>query len=271
MTECKRLGECCVRSIPLVKLYRACAADYPMNNPGRYHHGLLYTLTGDEVYHFADRDLHTAPGSVLYIPDGEVYAITLKEGISEVVCIDFDIAEGSPNAPFLMRFTEKSELRELFLESVDAWERHSDAVSPAMRSRLYRIFARLIAQENTHNTSSASRKMRDALSHLDAHLTDPMLRVEDVAARAGMSRRYFEKLFWKEHERTPRDYILSRRMDLARELLLNERLSVTGVAALVGYTDLYHFSRMFKEKCGSSPTAYQQQMRMQGRESSENP
>ncbi len=271
MTECKRLGQCCVRSIPLVKLYCADASDYPMNNPGRHHHGLLYTLVGGEVYHFTDCTLRTAPGTVLYIPDSEMYSITLQEGVSEVVCIDFDIAEDAPDSPFLVRLGEKNEIRELFLDAVDSWQHHSEARSPTMRAKLYRIFARLITQESTYTGSVASRKIHDALTYLYAHVSDPTLRVEDVARRAGISRRYFEKLFWNEHGATPRDYILARRMELAREMLFNERLSVTDVAALVGYTDLYHFSRIFKEKCGLSPTAYKRQMRTRGRKNAENP
>ena len=130
-----------------------------------------------------------------------------------------------------------------------------------MRAVFYRILSRLGQQEEAHAASPASRKIREAIAYLNAHLTDPALRVEAVAQRAGISRRYFERLFLAELGTSAREYILARRMELARELLLNERLGVGDVATRVGFTDAYHFSKIFKEKCALSPSVYKRRMR----------
>jgi two-component system response regulator YesN len=46
------------------------------------------------------------------------------------------------------------------------------------------------------------------------------------------------------------------KLDLAKELLANEKTSVTDVATTLGYADIYHFSKLFKAKTGFAPSEY---------------
>ena len=65
MNDRNNLSELCIKSIPLVKIYRATRAKYPMNNKGRSHHGLLFPLAGTEKYSFSHATVNAAPGTVL--------------------------------------------------------------------------------------------------------------------------------------------------------------------------------------------------------------
>lgn len=51
-------------------------------------------------------------------------------------------------------------------------------------------------------------------------------------------------------------YLTSRRIQKAKELLADERLSVEQVAGLVGYKDYYYFTKVFKRTVGLSPSKY---------------
>ena len=75
------------------------------------------------------------------------------------------------------------------------------------------------------------------------------------AASCCISTVYLNKLFHKELGVTPFFYIVQRRMAIARELL-REHCSVGEVARLVGYGDIYQFSRAFKKHYGASPKAF---------------
>jgi AraC-like DNA-binding protein len=58
---------------------------------------------------------------------------------------------------------------------------------------------------------------------------------------------------------SPRDYIISKKTELAKELLQSEKYSVTDVAISLGYSDIYQFSKMFKLKTGCNPSEYKHQ------------
>ncbi|MEK0317457.1 AraC family transcriptional regulator [Cohnella sp. 56] len=51
-------------------------------------------------------------------------------------------------------------------------------------------------------------------------------------------------------------YINKVRIDHSRELLETTRLSIGEIARLVGFADVYHFSKVFKKFAGVAPTAY---------------
>ena len=54
----------------------------------------------------------------------------------------------------------------------------------------------------------------------------------------------------------PKKYIIKKKIDYACELLLLGRYSVTEVAEMSNFSDVYYFSRQFKEYIGVSPTDY---------------
>ncbi|MFC4809653.1 response regulator transcription factor [Paenibacillus sp. GCM10023250] len=84
----------------------------------------------------------------------------------------------------------------------------------------------------------------------------PVLTLEEAAARAGIHPVTFSRLF-KQHNGTNFvRYMAQRRMDKARELLLEGRDSVTAIAEKVGYADLRYFSRLFKQSFGVTPGNY---------------
>ena len=253
MSDIKRVEELCIRSIPLAKIYSVNKNGYPMNNRGRWHHGLLFPLEGTEIYRFRDGTIAAPPGSVLFIPDGEVYRIELEGEESVVVCIDLETVESAELRPIAFPAEKVNGLKSLFLEAHSIWNRGGPWRDASVKAVVYKILSALISVE-AHSPNT--RRLSTALDYLHAHYTDPDFRIETLAEVAGMSRRYFEKLFLAEHGMTPRDYVIGLRMDLARELLLNEKLSVADVATELGYADVYHFSKLFKQRTGHTPAEY---------------
>ena len=68
---------------------------------------------------------------------------------------------------------------------------------------------------------------------------------------------YISKIFKSETGDTPINYLISLRMQKARELLdKNPEQSIQTVAMAVGYEDAYHFSKLFKKYFGLSPLYY---------------
>ena len=82
---------------------------------------------------------------------------------------------------------------------------------------------------------------------------DPRLDLPALARAGGLSFERFRKLFRAQVGMSPGDYLIQRRIDLARTLLHDPSLSVSEVAEALGYPDAFSFSTQFRKRVGSSP------------------
>lgn len=92
--------------------------------------------------------------------------------------------------------------------------------------------------------------------YMEAHYHEK-ISLDQIAANMYLSSFYISKLFKSETGDTPINYLISLRMQKAKELLDQDpEKSIQSVAAAVGYEDAYHFSKLFKKYYGLSPLYY---------------
>jgi AraC-like DNA-binding protein len=82
------------------------------------------------------------------------------------------------------------------------------------------------------------------------------LTLDDLARVAGLSRFHFLRLFHEAFSATPHEYLTRVRLGRARQLLLEERASVTDVCFEVGFQSLGSFSALFARRMGESPATF---------------
>lgn len=102
-----------------------------------------------------------------------------------------------------------------------------------------------------------ARGLEAAVDLIEHRLTEPPSS-EELAEVAHFSVRHFARRFRAAYGCTPHDYITARRFALARQLLSQERLSVTHVADELGFGSVATFSRWFSQQAGLSPTAFRE-------------
>ena len=95
--------------------------------------------------------------------------------------------------------------------------------------------------------------------YINNHYSEDMDFVE-LANRFGLSFTTFRRLWKSRHSSPPGATVLALRNRHARELLLNQQLSIGEVSALVGYPDLRYFSRFFRRFNGMSPGEFRKKM-----------
>jgi AraC-like DNA-binding protein len=77
-----------------------------------------------------------------------------------------------------------------------------------------------------------------------------------IAAQAGFSRCHFIRLFRGAFGLTPYQYLKTRRLERAKELLATTILSVMDVCLDVGFESLGSFTSLFTRAVGETPGAY---------------
>ncbi|MDF2154437.1 AraC family transcriptional regulator [Vibrio sp. CAU 1672] len=106
---------------------------------------------------------------------------------------------------------------------------------------------------------SANTDLNKVLDFVE-HNLQREIREEDVAAICHYSATYFSKYFRKQMGVCFRDYLIEKRLTLAKSLLLSQpSLKIAYIAYQCGYQDISYFARIFKKRTGLSPASYRQQ------------
>jgi AraC-like DNA-binding protein len=98
----------------------------------------------------------------------------------------------------------------------------------------------------------ALRKLEQAI---EASLTKPML-LGELAAGVGLSTDYVARAFARRYGMRLQHYLLLRRIELARHLLVSSDLPVSEIGRRVGLPDPQYFNKQFRRIANVSPLAY---------------
>ena len=90
---------------------------------------------------------------------------------------------------------------------------------------------------------------------INAHISEDISRKE-IADHVHLNSDYLDRIFRREAGTTVHQYLHNKKMEYARKLLQRDDVSVSMAAAEVGYSNLAHFSRSFKQTFGVNPSDY---------------
>ena len=189
------------------------------------------------------------------LPDSaESYASGNGEGCW---AINFDVLDTIDAAPFAIKIHNADDVLLHYRKAVEAYLKAEEHSLLAVISRLYSLLLLLKKeQERRYVPSGKTQLLQPALDRMNAHYCDRELSVGELATLCGVSVSYFRRVFAEAHGISPKEYIIRRRMDYARQLLLSGQFTVTEVADLCGYAEPCHFSREFSRRTGTSPAQY---------------
>ncbi len=75
---------------------------------------------------------------------------------------------------------------------------------------------------------------------------------DEIAAAEHYSIRHINRVFGEQYGVTPKQYILERKIEIARDMLSDRRYSMKEIAELLGFCDEHHFMNTFKRLTGES-------------------
>jgi AraC-like DNA-binding protein len=82
------------------------------------------------------------------------------------------------------------------------------------------------------------------------------LSVADMAETVGLSESWFANVFKQTTGKTPLQWQLGKRIDLAQALLVENELTIADIAAQLGFSDQAHLTKAFRQVVGGTPAAW---------------
>jgi len=116
-------------------------------------------------------------------------------------------------------------------------------------SLLYEIFSELSICEE-------SNILKPAVKHIFDNYSDPSLTNAALAKCCNISEVYFRRLFRTYYGTSPKQYVLTLRLQRSKQLLTEGKKKISAIAAECGFESNAHFSRTFKEQLGVTPGEY---------------
>ncbi len=130
-----------------------------------------------------------------------------------------------------------------------------DHVTLAVGTHVAQCYGRMTPARQLIRGGLAPWQLRRARELLSANLTGE-LALRDIAQECGLSASHFARAFRVSAGMAPHQWLLRRRVDHAKNLLPDARLSLSDIALASGFADQSHFTRVFSRVAGCSPGSW---------------
>lgn len=107
------------------------------------------------------------------------------------------------------------------------------------------------SEKKDNNLSEEAMLLKE---YIDLHIEDKVS-IKKLASLVYRSESQTIRIFKKNFNKTPYDYILDEKIEKARSLIINTNLSIKEISYRMGFADEHYFSSIFKKKTGESPTS----------------
>lgn len=221
--------------------------------------GRLENMTDRHCYGLS----FTAGGSITYIHNGKSFvsdrdhAIILPKGKSYTIC---GTSDGEfPVINFECTNFHADTFTVLPVNNIDSIMKDFEQMKKLFllknnRTMVMSIFYKILS--NIANTESEEAGMiLPALKYIENHYTESVTNLE-LAQMCNISEIYFRKLFTRIYKVSPRQYIINLRINKSEQLLTEGVFKISAVAERCGFSNPYHFCRLFKSKTGLTPSEY---------------
>ena len=131
-------------------------------------------------------------------------------------------------------------------------------LKPVQEKELYAVIEKLTGTDRAKAVpeESPAAMLHQVRRYIDAHYAEE-LSLTQLAELFALSPSYLSRSFKRAFGVNLSAYITAQRLEAARRLLDEGRMSITQVAAETGYADYAYFSNLFRKQFGCSPREYQ--------------
>ena len=216
----------------------------------KYHvptHRIIRVVKGEGIYEFPDSQIEVKAGSIFLTPPGLRTIDFPGDQEVHIQVVNFSAPDYWIEKPFVI-FHEEGRLLNLMNEVIEDLVHGREKRKEALLSVAIDIFI-----ECGEVKDAGNRVVQDVAESIkmNPHLN---YSISELAKSCGCSESHFRAIFRKEMKMSPKAYVKKCKMDYAVRLMRDENLLVKEVADILGYNDIYEFSKQFKTVFGKPPT-----------------
>lgn len=205
-----------------------------------------FVVSGKGIFQINDKQYALSSGMMFVIPPfTETYYEADSEDPWEYIWVGFT---GAPPLQLKDYYHIPGALR--IFQHMKASHNLHNGKTEFILAQLWELFSFLMEESRTKEDP-----VDTALNLIHSQYMTP-LTVAQMAESVHLERTYFSKIFSAKTGISPQQYLIEHRMKQAKAFL-SLGYSVTTTAISVGYSDIYIFSKIFKQRFGESPSHYQ--------------
>lgn len=218
---------------------------------------LMCCIDGEGEFNFDNKRVTLTSGKLLYLPkgtDNDIYTITVTSRLINYN-IYFDTACAMPQHAVLIS-PKTGNFPALYEKVYRIWTGKKQGYYYDAMAEAYKIFKLVYSAQLSYSPSKASARLSAVDDYISEHYCDSNFDCSVLQSMCGLSYSYFKKLFIEKYGMPPVKYITGLRIKRACELLLTNTFTVSEVAEMCGFENVYYFSNVFKRYLGASPKNY---------------
>ncbi len=198
-------------------------------------HDLLVMCPGEKIHYVAN-----TPWSIQWVG---LYGQTVEQYM--------DLLSVNGNNP-IIHIQHYYETEKILNELYDSIGERYEYAKCHQISLIYQFFSILLRNSNRRLNVDIAHSAKKIIDYnFDKDIT-----IKDISDSLYVSHEYLTRRFSDLFGLSPKEYLINKRIELAKKLLRENNASVMEISNSVGYDDQLFFSRIFKKKTGVSPLAY---------------
>jgi len=226
--------------------FESCESSHGFGPATRTYWLFHFVVSGKGVFQINDKRYALSSGMMFVIPPyAETYYEADAEDPWEYIWVGFT---GTPPLQLNDFYNIPGALR--IFQHMKACHDLHNGKTEFILAQLWVLFSFLMEENRTKEDP-----VDTVLNLIHSQYMTP-LTVQQMANTVHLERTYFSKIFSAKMGISPQQYLIEHRMKQAKAFL-SLGYSVTTTATSVGYSDIYIFSKTFKQRFGESPSQYQ--------------
>lgn len=222
-----------------------------MKNRALY--GLSFTLDGQITYTHKGQSFVSDRAHATILPKGESYDIhRQKDGTFAI--INFECENFESDTITILPVKNPEAVMKEFEYMKNMFLREENYLM--VMSSFYKILYQLTQAGDLIPTPLSS-----ALKYMEENYTADITN-ETLAKECRISEEYFRKQFKRAYGLSPKQYVINMRINKAKQMLSEGTLKINAISEQCGFSNPYHFCRIFKQKTGLTPSEFMAQNKL---------
>ena len=237
-----------IDSIEYVVKYTPSSDKWSCKN--RKNHIMGIMLSGSTMHYFENQKFELSENCIYFLNQKDNYSAEVSS-YGSAYSVHFTTYEEIETDSFCVKVNDNKEIIKILDKMQISSSQGKKNLSMSYIYKLVATFEEIMAKSYVKNDV----RMTEAKEYIDLHFKENNC-LDDVAKMTGVSRRRFNDLFKNQFDVTPNRYLVGKKIELAKRFLTSGDFTLTEVADLCAFSDVYYFCKAFKKETGISPGKY---------------